>query len=63
MIMRRNGLFPLIQEKEAKDREGNPITCHGNMKWRESALVDSSKCEVPESYFHVKQGPPPGSDN
>merc|ERR1712117_839289 len=51
------------QEKEAKDREGNPIPCHGNMKWTETELLDSSKCEAPESYFHVKQGPPPGLEN
>ena len=58
-----NNFVFLIQEKEAKDREGNSIPCHGNMKWRETAQLDSSKCEAPESYFHVKQGPPPGSDD
>ena len=63
VTMRVTISFFLIQEKEAKDREGNPIPCHGNMKWTETELLDSSKCEAPESYFHVKQGPPPGLEN
>ena len=60
----------LMQDKEAKDKEGNlitskdkegnPIPCHGNMKWKEADTLDLAKCEAPGAYLHVIEGKPEG---
>jgi len=44
----------------SKDKEGNPIPCHGNMKWKEADTLDLAKCEAPGAYLHVIEGKPEG---